>query len=332
MIADAPEVRRLPGHPQKRPTGAHIDRIPRMLFLRRVLYRRGSVAEAKSNDGLSVGTVLASIAGLLAAVVAVVYVGGGALLWLRLAQLHLPAGSVIAYLPREFLVSIGLRELVLPLVTIAVIVASLVFVAYDVASSRYWAAVSPRIHLMLRTRVWRAFWLVVRVAFVGVLLLYGLLGWTELSRSEKILTVIALSVLAGGLTFVKEVKRAYGQNEASVAQAGAIAVLGFTLACVPTVILYADVRWSPQRAVVCMARGEPIAADYIGEASDRIYLGERFLYKNKKERPGFARGGDGAIQVISAPHIVSIEKSQATRVFIGENLLAKGFGYYCGRS
>jgi hypothetical protein len=93
--------------------------------------------------------------------------------------------------------------------------------------------------------------------------------------------------LAGGLTFVKEVKRAYGQNEASVAQAGAIAVLGFTLACVPTVILYADVRWSPQRAVVCMARGEPIAADYIGEASDRIYLGERFLYKNKKERARF---------------------------------------------
>jgi len=138
-------------------------------------------------------------------------------------------------------------------------------------------------------------------------------------------------MLVAWLVFAKELKRWHEQGRLTIATAGVLAVVATTLAFAPSAILYAHWRWTPQTAVVCLADGEPLAATYMGETTDRIYLGERFLYVDERERPGFGQS-DGIVEIIYEPHIISIPKSEASRLYVGEEdlLTEKGVEYFCG--
>jgi hypothetical protein len=58
--------------------------------------------------------VVTQIAGLFAALAAVIYATGAVVLALRLAFVQLPWGNVVSQLPREFVLSIGTGQVLLP--------------------------------------------------------------------------------------------------------------------------------------------------------------------------------------------------------------------------
>lgn len=61
------------------------------------------------------GSAFAGALGLLAGLSTIVYISGGALLIARFNAKDLPVEAVVASLPRELLISVGLTEVVLPL-------------------------------------------------------------------------------------------------------------------------------------------------------------------------------------------------------------------------
>ena len=65
--------------------------------------------------------------GLLAGATTLVYVSGGAILSLRLNAKGLASQAVVSDLPRQFLISIGLTEVVLPLLVAGAIVTGALF-------------------------------------------------------------------------------------------------------------------------------------------------------------------------------------------------------------
>jgi hypothetical protein len=69
----------------------------------------------ESDSGNTLAQTLTTIAGLLAAFAACVYVIGGLVLAARLGLRQLPSTAVISQLPREFLVSSGLLIIGLPM-------------------------------------------------------------------------------------------------------------------------------------------------------------------------------------------------------------------------
>jgi hypothetical protein len=79
-------------------------------------------------DGESQGSELVKAVGqavgLLAGAVGLVYMVGGAVLALRLFIEDLPSRTIVAQLPRDLLVSVGLAQVVLPGIAIAALYAA----------------------------------------------------------------------------------------------------------------------------------------------------------------------------------------------------------------
>lgn len=75
------------------------------------------------SQGSDVVKAVGQVVGLLAGAVGLVYMVGGAVLALRLFIEDLPSRTIVAQLPRDLLVSVGLAQIVLPGLTIAALYA-----------------------------------------------------------------------------------------------------------------------------------------------------------------------------------------------------------------
>ena len=78
--------------------------------------------ESRAESAVKLAAELVALGG---AALALVYVVGGAILWLRLQHAGLPGEPVIGHLPREFLITVGLATVVLPLLVSLIVVVAL---------------------------------------------------------------------------------------------------------------------------------------------------------------------------------------------------------------
>jgi hypothetical protein len=76
----------------------------------------------------------------LASVVGFVYLLGAAVLWVRLSREHFPPEPVIVSLPRELLLSVGLRTIVLPALAYAVLASLVILLVKTMGRAREVAA------------------------------------------------------------------------------------------------------------------------------------------------------------------------------------------------
>src|SRR5919198_5089835 len=76
-----------------------------------------SVANARG--GSDVVAMLGQLVGAAAGLVALLYAAGGGVLALRLYLAHLPSRTIAAQLPRDLLISVGLAQIILPVLAVA---------------------------------------------------------------------------------------------------------------------------------------------------------------------------------------------------------------------
>jgi len=67
-----------------------------------------------ARDGSGVVSVIGQLVGAAAGFVALLYAAGGGVLALRLYLAELPSRTIVAQLPRDLLISIGLAQIILP--------------------------------------------------------------------------------------------------------------------------------------------------------------------------------------------------------------------------
>jgi hypothetical protein len=75
-------------------------------------------------EGSDVVKTVGQLLGLAAGFVALVYAAGGGVLALRLYLAHLPSRTIVGQLPRELLISVGLSQVVLPVLAVAALYAA----------------------------------------------------------------------------------------------------------------------------------------------------------------------------------------------------------------
>ena len=98
--------------------------------------------------------MVAAAFGLFAGLASLVVILGGAVLSLRFAEPGLPADAVVAVLPREFLISVGLGVTVQLVVFLLVLLPGFVWQGAGVARAAAWAGAALLAYPFLRIRFW----------------------------------------------------------------------------------------------------------------------------------------------------------------------------------
>jgi hypothetical protein len=206
--------------------------------------------------------------GLLAAVVGAIYLLGAAVLAMRLQTNDIPTLPVLSNLPRELVISYGLTYAVVWWLLAAVVVAV------------FWMGLrrAPSGRLSTRPRLER--WLIgaavlaalVLLSWVGAgLVLDHLDGeFTWWDRAALAAGVVAAALLGRGVWKVLATRyRAEWSAPTAVAVAAALS----GLVVVPT-FMQIGVRAPLAEAQLCVAGPTHLNGFLVGEAGDRIYLGE----------------------------------------------------------
>lgn len=205
--------------------------------------------------------VLTGIAGALTAAAALVVVPGSIVLLMRLRDADLPVDlGVVISLPHQFLIAVGLTYVLFPLILL-VALAVLVVLAPGAGEP------NPA---LLRSEIGGApaLWLGVSalILIVGLPLAVDFAPpWWAFGLS----VLTALALLAAARTLVRKFARSPGSTGA-VALTASVAALFF----LPWVMAFAASRGALQPTTVCTADGERFDGVMIGEAGDRIYMGE----------------------------------------------------------
>jgi hypothetical protein len=79
---------------------------------------------APGRDGRDIVGTIGQLLGLAAGIIALVYAAGGGVLALRLYLAHLPSRTIVGQLPRDLVISIGLANIVLPVLAVAALYAA----------------------------------------------------------------------------------------------------------------------------------------------------------------------------------------------------------------
>jgi hypothetical protein len=225
------------------------------------------MAEQLQQQGKSIGlTQVGQFLGLLAGLTTLVYVGGGAVLAMRLDAKHFAPGSVVSNLPREFLISIGLTEVVLPLLIAAAILTAVVFVLVRFTNVEYAAgALGDWQHASHRQRVGLVIGILVLT--VGGAVAAGLIFDHHVLAVLFALVTSTLFFIGGAFQ-----RQHYGPQIGSFAAVAWTGVL-FSLCFTPWVVAFQQ-RQKLLKATACSTDGTRIDGFLIGETSDRIYIGE----------------------------------------------------------
>jgi hypothetical protein len=218
------------------------------------------------------------MAALLAGVAAVVYVTGAIVLSLRLEFEHLPWTNVVSQLPRELVISIGAGQVLLP----ALLVGAL-YGLYRVICEG--PTEPPKVHRLrdgfLPALPAYAVTLLALVVPVGaVLLLRKIFGHFD-PHTGRIIGLCLGVLLAAPIAVAVQEIRALVIDRRSMAKWSNFRVgatmAGFYSAMAIPAIVAAAAAIPLSEAKVCTTANYAVEGTLVGEASDRVYVGEQGL-------------------------------------------------------
>ena len=249
-------------------------------------------------------TRLGQILGLAAGFVAVVYIAGGGVLALRLYLAHLPSRTIVGQLPRELVISVGLAQVVLPVLGVAAVYAIYRFLRGTSAPPR-------RLVRQWKVRSWRGWATLVAASAIPALIAAGALAWADeevrggvkgllwLAPITFLLTLLVVLIALGVRARLAERYVTPEKNEWDKPAALIPMTILVALASVPTAVVLAGTYLPLLDAKVCTTTGSEVTGLLIGETSDRTYIGEE------------ERGPTGPLLMFSVP------RTQITETFIG---------------
>jgi hypothetical protein len=224
-------------------------------------------------DGKGLLETVTQVAGLLAGLATVVYATGAGVLALRLSFDDLSWADVVPQLPREFVLSIGAGQVLLPSLLIGAL-----YALYRLIRPHDWGA--PK-----TSRIREKPMVVVGINFALMFVPLGIaaIGRGGVSDLNSSTGLIGLGLLALGATVAAihearaMVVRHYPTaTEWNSTRAAAIMAGIYAAAAIPAVMVGAAVVPLTD-AKVCIVGKSPVEGVLVGEASDRVYLGEHRL-------------------------------------------------------
>lgn len=229
--------------------------------------------------------IITELAGLLATAAAVIYGTGAVVLALRLSFEHLPWSDVVSGLPREFVVSTGAGQVLLPSLAVGALYG--LYRALRETRTR-----TPDIRRLRESSGARWVVLLRYLLTMGAMLLpllfvkavrginveKGLDLWLGMGLGI-LLVLVAIAVQEGRAVAVKHIVARREWN--SVKAAATMASL-YALAAMPAMMLAAAA--TPLTSVkVCTREGGEESARLVGETNDRVYLREEAVASKGKE-------------------------------------------------
>lgn len=231
------------------------------------------------------------VAGLFAGLAAVVYATGAVVLSLRLEFEQLPWSNVISQLPREFMLSIGVGQVLLPALAVGALYGLYRLIRKD--------RKRPPKPYRLREG-WKALGVVLmRYTLTWLLMLTPPLVVFWLARSEMsvfdvdrwllvgiaaVVVVAAMGLQEGRAIVIKRNQVAASWNSTRTA---AIMAAIYAAGALPAMVLAASAL-PLSAAKVCTTEGDPEQGVLVGESSDRVYLGEKVKKGWRSRHPRIA--------------------------------------------
>ena len=218
-----------------------------------------------TDNGRSFAETLTAILGALTAIVALVVVPGAYAMRERLEAQNLPADlGVVASLPREFLLAIGLTSVFLPLV---VMVGAAVVIALAPGEKR-----KPNPALLLDFKDRRSPLSAALLVGISAVFIVGLPLFVDPSPGVVTFALAALTVLVWLVSAHLVLKRYRGRD---VPLSGiALATLLATVVFLAWPLQFASDRAELSPATVCFSDGGRLDGYLVGQTESRIYIGE----------------------------------------------------------
>jgi hypothetical protein len=259
-------------------------------------------------DVSDVVKTLGQLLGLAAGAVALLYAAGGGVLALRLYLARLPSRTVAAQLPRDLLISIGLAQIVLPMLAVAGLYAAWRVLSGPTAPPtrfvRQWREQSPRgwMQLIAGSTI-AALVVTVTLGLAANSVRRGSQGLVWLLPVTFLLTLLAVLV---GLNLRARLVAGHGESPGSWSTARPVVSMTLVVALValPICVLFAGAFFPLLDTKICSTSGSNASGVLIGETSDRTYIGQK--------------------QETSGPLLVfSIPQSEISQTIIGGNAAAR---------
>ncbi len=236
--------------------------------------RRVADGEREGSDVVkTIGQLLALAAGFLG----LVYAAGGGVLALRLFLADLPSRTIVSQLPRDVLISIGLAQIVLPVLGVAA-----VYLIYRLARE-------PTPHPRRFVREWtersaRGWATLIAVSAIPALAFAALIALgSDTVREESnanlwlapVAFLVTMLVVLVALRLRAKLVVRYGVREDRWGTRRPIVLMTLVvaLAAVPICVLFAGAFFALLDAKVCTSQSE-VTGVLIGETSDRTYIGQ----------------------------------------------------------
>ena len=228
-----------------------------------------------AEDARGVPRILAQIVGLGAGLVGGVYICGLIVLGLRMAIVGLPLENILGQLPRDFVISVGLSQVVLPAAAVAALYSGYRVLRGAQASAPGWprwsASKGRRTALLTRALLWT-----VVIALPGTVLPITQessgagLSWDLLFLLIPFVLIFLTTLVALDLLALLRERYHSSWNGLQATALAAIIVFG---ASAPGAISFASAI-SPPVAKICTRDGAQALTIMIGQSSDRLFLGD----------------------------------------------------------
>ncbi len=260
-------------------------------------------AQPSENSGLKAA---AALLGIVGATAGLVYATGGIVLGLRLFVHHFSYGPVIGQLPRQFLLSFGLSEVILPALAVAGLYAAWRLLRGYVTTpkgwSHRWAAQSSNGERR------RSVGLVLALALILVApaAVFTAVHW-DWRRCIPLVVgfVVAVVISAVMLELRALLGKVADEGKRSKLAATALMVVIVAIWSMPGfVLLWGNIDLPA--ALLCSTTGRSYAGVLIGETSDRTYIGE-----NPIPRETDKTNGEAHHQILAVP------LAQVRKLFFG---------------
>jgi hypothetical protein len=218
------------------------------------------------------------LAGLLAGLATLVYLTGGAVMALRLAFKNLGWDNVVSQLPREFLISIGLGQVLLPALLVGALYGLFRLLRADRARPpvlhRFFREGGARLGTLGGYARTLAVLSIPPAAILGLRVLGDDLGPRVplvVAAAAVLLAIVAVAVHEARAVVLA--RQGSGQEWNSLPSFMPVAAL-YTAAMIPSMMV-AAAGVPLTEAKVCSANNFTESGYFVGQTSDRVYLGEK---------------------------------------------------------